>query len=207
MEALRQDWATRLGVTLTTRFLLDTKPVPVVDYKRSKKYSDFAGSASYGVCASRNLQYCGYKLVLLTTRAGLPVAYELVPAHTDERAAAETVLSVLWHGEVYEDKGFLGGRLATSPAGGPGQPDLDPHSGPSTHAARPGPEPLAPWPTLAHRRHLQRSAAHGPQPGTPVAQNGPRFGHACYRQDDQPLRLVLRRFFGIDVQTYTMRPV
>ncbi len=36
---------------------------------------------------------------LLSTREGLPVVCELVPA--------DTVLSVLWHGEVYGDKGFL----------------------------------------------------------------------------------------------------
>ena len=42
-----------LGVTLHTRFLLDTKPVPVMGYKRSKRHSDFAGSADYGVCVSR----------------------------------------------------------------------------------------------------------------------------------------------------------
>ena len=29
------------------------------------------------------------------------MTYELVPAHTNERAAADTVLSVLWHGEVF----------------------------------------------------------------------------------------------------------
>ncbi len=33
---------------------------------------------------------------------------ELVPAHTNERAVAETVLAALWHGEVCGDKGFLG---------------------------------------------------------------------------------------------------
>ncbi len=108
VEALRRHWTAALGATLATQFLLDTKPVPVVGYKRSKKHSDFAGSASYGVCVSRNLQYFGYKLGLLATRTGLPVAYELVPAHTDERAAADTVLSVLWGCGGVGDKGFLG---------------------------------------------------------------------------------------------------
>lgn len=75
----------------------------MVGYKRSQKRSDFAGSASYGVCVSRNLQYFGYQWVLLSTCAGLPVASARVPAHTDERAAADTVLSVLWHGAVCGD--------------------------------------------------------------------------------------------------------
>ena len=40
----------RLGVTLTNSGLLDTKPVPVVGYRCSKKRSDFQGSAAYGYC-------------------------------------------------------------------------------------------------------------------------------------------------------------
>ncbi len=77
-------------------------------YRRSKKHSDCAGSASYGVCVSRHLQCFGSTLVLLSPREGLPGAHELVPAHTDERAAADTALAALWHGEVFGDKGFLG---------------------------------------------------------------------------------------------------
>ena len=36
------------------------------------------------------------------------MTYERVPAHTDERATAETVLSVPWYGAVFGDKDFLG---------------------------------------------------------------------------------------------------
>jgi len=87
---------------------LDTKPVPVLGYKRSKRHSDFAGSGNYGYCASRNMKYFGYKLVMLCTLDGIPVAYELVPAHTDERECADTVLSYLWHSDIFADKGFIG---------------------------------------------------------------------------------------------------
>jgi len=99
------DW---LGATRALDFLLDTKPVPVVGYKRSKAHSYFAGSAAYGVCASRNLKYFGYKLVCLSTLDGLPVICELVPANLDEREAAEAVLFALSHGRVFADKGFIG---------------------------------------------------------------------------------------------------
>jgi hypothetical protein len=108
VEELRKHWALMLGVALQTQFLLDTKPVPVVGYKRSKAKSDFAGSAAYGVCVSRKLKYFGYKLVVLSTLDGIPVAYELVPANTDERAAAETVLPFVWNSDVFCDKGFIG---------------------------------------------------------------------------------------------------
>lgn len=108
VEELRKHWALMLGVALQTQFLLDTKPVPVVGYKRSKAKSDFVGSAAYGVCVSRKLKYFGYKLVMLSTLDGIPVAYELVPANTDERVAAETVLSFVWNSDVFCDKGFIG---------------------------------------------------------------------------------------------------
>ena len=95
VEELRRSWLIELGVFSHTNFLLDTKPVPVVGVKRSNRHSDFAGSASYGYCPSRNMKYFGYKLVAVTTLDGIPVIYELVPAHTDERKAAEAVLGYL----------------------------------------------------------------------------------------------------------------
>lgn len=108
VEQLRRYWLRQLGVTDETQFLLDTKPVPVVGYKRSKRHSDFAGSADYGCCISRNLKYFGYKLVTITTLDGLPVVYDLVPANTDERDAAETVLAYLAGCDIFADKGFIG---------------------------------------------------------------------------------------------------
>ena len=41
------------------------------------------------------MKYYGYKLVSLCTLEGIPVVYEFVPANTDERLAAESVLFVL----------------------------------------------------------------------------------------------------------------
>jgi len=108
IEALRRVWVTVLGGMDETQLLMDTKPVPVVGYKRSKRHSDFAGSADYGYCASRNLHYFGYKLVTLTTLDGLPVVYDLVPANLDERQAAEAVLFAVRHADIFSDKGFIG---------------------------------------------------------------------------------------------------
>lgn len=108
VEALRREWLVELGIEHADHFLLDTKPIPVVGYKRSKKHSDFAGSAAYGYCSSRELHYYGYKLVMITTLDGLPVLYELVPANIEQRQAAETVLDRLANAQVFGDKGFLG---------------------------------------------------------------------------------------------------
>lgn len=108
LEELRVWWIKQLGVLDHAYFLIDTKPVPVMGYRRSKQVSDFAGSASYGYCASRKLHYFGYKLVMLTTLSGMPVYYDLVPAHTDEREAAQAVLHQVSQATIFGDKGFVG---------------------------------------------------------------------------------------------------
>lgn len=108
LEGFRQSCLLELGITLVNEGLLDTKPVPVIGYRRSKKASDFAGSADYGYCASRKLYYYGYKLVAISTLSGIPIVYDLVPASTDERKAAETLLDQVAGFDLYADKGFLG---------------------------------------------------------------------------------------------------
>ena len=108
VEHIRQSWFKNWAVADERQRIRDTKPVPVVGYKRTQTRSDCASSATYGYCASRNMHYCGYKLVLLTTIAGLPVADDLVPAHTDERDAAMRVLSQGANCAMWADKGFLG---------------------------------------------------------------------------------------------------
>lgn len=114
VEEIRRFWIVQKGWHLHPNYLLDTKPVPVVGYKRQKSHSEFAGSAEYGKCASRNLSYFGYQLVVLSTLGGIPVAYELVPANLDERLAAEAVIDYLASCDVFADKGFLGFEWQTS---------------------------------------------------------------------------------------------
>ena len=109
LNALRIDWAADLGVQFEQHFLLDTTPVVAVGYRREKRQSDFRGSAEYGYCSSRRLKYFGYKLVMLTTLDGTPYTFELVPANTDERDAADEILDTLPpESHVWSDKGFLG---------------------------------------------------------------------------------------------------
>jgi hypothetical protein len=108
VELLRREWLTLLGVGEPSQLLVDTKPIPVLGYKRSKSHSGFAGSAGYGHCAARKLNYFGYKLVMLTTVDGLPLVYDLVAANTDEREAAEAVLQWVHDCDIFGDKGFIG---------------------------------------------------------------------------------------------------
>lgn len=108
VEQLRRRWLAELRPLDDLFFLLDTKPVPVLGYKRSKKQSDFRQSAGYGYCSARHFHYFGYKFVAVTTFSGLPVAFEMVAANTDEREAAEEVLCSLRSCDIFGDKGFIG---------------------------------------------------------------------------------------------------
>jgi Transposase DDE domain len=119
LERLRRKWVWQLGGENATSFVIDTKPIPVMGYRRSKRRSDFDGSANYGYCAARKMKYFGYKLVMLSTLKGLPIAYELVSANTDERKAVEGVLEAVRHCDIYGDKGFIGQdwRREASPLG------------------------------------------------------------------------------------------
>ena len=108
VEQLRQYWIIQKGWNRQTCYLMDTKPVPVLSYKRNKKHSDFLGKAGYGVCISRNLKYFGFKLVAISTMRGVLMLYDLVPANSDERRAAEAIIDQISGCDLFTDKGFIG---------------------------------------------------------------------------------------------------
>lgn len=108
VEMMRREWLCLLGVDSPKQVLLDTKPVPVMGYTRSKRHSAFAGRAAAGYCAARKLSYFGYKVVMITNLSGLPLVYDLVPANWDERQAAESVLYRVSDCDIFGDKGFIG---------------------------------------------------------------------------------------------------
>lgn len=108
VEAMRRSWLAELAVLEDDYYLMDTKPVPVMGYKRNKSRSDFLESADYGYCVSRRLFYFGYKLVMITTLDGIPIVYDLVAANTDERQAIATLFEMLNGVTLIGDKGFIG---------------------------------------------------------------------------------------------------
>lgn len=205
LNELRKDWAADLGVDFEQHFLLDTTPVIAVGYRRDKRHSDFRGSAEYGYCAARRLKYFGYKLVLLTTLDGTPYAFELVPANTDERAAADEILDALPpDSQVWSDKGFIGEEW-------------------QAEWARQG---IHIWTTKRENQKVQnppefdgllnsvRERVEGAfdllkEGGRSVEHSLARtVGGLCTRiiakVTGGTLRLFLRQFFGIDVLTYTI---
>jgi len=69
-------------------WLVDSTPVECGRSRETVKRSDMAGYASYGYCASHSRFFWGLRLHLITTPSGLPVAYALTSATTDERDTA-----------------------------------------------------------------------------------------------------------------------
>ena len=69
-------------------WLVDSTPVECGRSRETVKRSDMAGWASYGYCASHSRFFWGLRLHLVATPSGLPVAYALTSAKTDERDTA-----------------------------------------------------------------------------------------------------------------------
>jgi len=205
LNELRKDWAAELGVCFEQHFRLDTTPVIALGYRRDKQHSDFRGSADYGYCAARRLKYFGYKLVLLTTLDGTPYAFELVPANTDERAAADEILDTLPpDSQVWSDKGFIGEEW-------------------QAEWARQG---ISVWTTKRENQKVQNppefdrllnSVRERVEAAVDLLKEGGRsVEHTLARTvsglctriiakiTGGTFRLFLRRFFGIDVLTYTV---
>jgi hypothetical protein len=73
-------------------WLVDSTPVECGRSRETVKRSDMAGYASYGYCASHSRWFWGLRLHLIATPSGLPIAYALTSAKTDER---DTTLAML----------------------------------------------------------------------------------------------------------------
>jgi hypothetical protein len=65
--------------------IADSTPLECGRSRETVKRSDLAGWASYGYCASHSRRFWGLRLHLITTVHGLPVAFALTTATTDER--------------------------------------------------------------------------------------------------------------------------
>ena len=75
-------------------WLVDSTPVECGRSRETVKRSDLAGWATYGYCASHSRFFWGLRLHLITTPSGLPVAFALAGAKTDERDTALDMLAI-----------------------------------------------------------------------------------------------------------------
>ena len=203
LEVLRRKWVRQLGGENATSFVIDTKPIPVMGYRRSKRRSDFDSSADYGYCAARKMKYFGYKLVMLSTLKGLPIAYELVSANTDERQAVEGVLEAVHHCDIYGDKGFIGQDWQEEITSSTGNQIWTIHRENQKH------QPSSSWKRLICKvRQRIEGVFHeiqntGRNPERLLNKTVAGFmTHMAAKITSHTLRLLLRLQFGIDVQTF-----
>ncbi|WP_243714033.1 hypothetical protein [Nostoc sp. 106C] len=51
---------------------------------------------------------------MLSTWNGIPIAYDIVPANTDEKIASEGILEMVASSDIYADKGFISADWQTA---------------------------------------------------------------------------------------------
>jgi len=208
LERLRRSWVEQLGGLGEKYFILDTKPLPVLGLKRDKRHSDFAGNATPGWCAAREMRYFGYKLVMLSTWHGIPISYDIVPANTDERIAAECVLETVNSSHIYADKGFISTDWQLAIAR---------RTGNRIWTLKRDNQHLQHSPTLkrfiSRVRQRVEGVFHeiqntGRNPERLLNKTVDGFCvHIAAKIASHTLRLLLRRHFGIDVLTFQSQPI
>ena len=85
---------------------IDTLPLPVCVYTRSKRDRCFKPDADYGYCAAKDLHYYGFKLGLRISQAGMIIHYSLLPARPHDIQLVDDLLDG-FQGVAPADKGFI----------------------------------------------------------------------------------------------------
>jgi hypothetical protein len=90
-------------------FLIDSMPVPVCRRARAGRCKKVRGKAYCGYCAAKREKFFGWRLHLVCTTDGVPVAFDLLPGGLHDL----TPVHELCHGlprraAVYGDKGYNG---------------------------------------------------------------------------------------------------
>jgi hypothetical protein len=107
------DWLELLLATLGAlfargeAFLLDSLPVPVCRRARARRCRKVRGKLYCGYCAAKREKVFGWRLHLVCTPAGVPVAFALLPAALHDLAPVHELTVALPRGAaVYADKAY-----------------------------------------------------------------------------------------------------
>jgi hypothetical protein len=87
--------------------LIDSTPIQVRHWRRYGRTHLLLPEAALGYCAAKKEPFYGYRLVVLTTLAGVITDWQLIPANADEREAALDLLENYRDRTIFGDKGFL----------------------------------------------------------------------------------------------------
>ncbi len=101
-----------LGALFATgeAFLIDSMPVPVCRRARARRCRKARGKAFCGYCAAKREKFFGWRLHLVCTTAGVPVAFDLVPGGLHDLTPIHELTYGLPEGAaVYGDKGYNAG--------------------------------------------------------------------------------------------------
>ena len=87
--------------------IIDTAPLPVCEYVRSRRDRCFKPDADYGYCAAKDMHYYGFKLGLRTSRIGMITHFDLLPARPHDIQLLDDLLDGFQQGTILADKGFI----------------------------------------------------------------------------------------------------
>jgi hypothetical protein len=88
-------------------FIIDSMPVPVCRRARARRCRTVRGAAYCGYCAAKREKFFGWRLHLVCTAEGVPVAFELLPASLHDLTPVHELLFGLPAGaSAYGDKAY-----------------------------------------------------------------------------------------------------
>ncbi len=88
-------------------FLIDSLPVPVCRRARARRCRKVRGAAYCGYCAAKREKFFGWRLHLICTVTGVPVACDLLPGNLHDLTPIHELTSRLPDGAIcYGDKGY-----------------------------------------------------------------------------------------------------
>jgi hypothetical protein len=94
-------------------YIIDSFPLPVCRRVRANRCRKVGGRAFCGYCAAKDEKFFGWRLHLVATRAGVPVAFNMLPGSWHDLNAVNELLYGLPAGAaVFGDKGYISADVA-----------------------------------------------------------------------------------------------
>lgn len=89
-------------------FLIDSMPLPVCKRARARRCRKVRGRVFCGYCAAKKEKFFGWRLDLICTSAGVPLAFEIRPASEHDLTTLHELAFALPAGaSLFGDKGYL----------------------------------------------------------------------------------------------------
>jgi hypothetical protein len=89
-------------------FVIDSMPLPVCKRARARRCRKVRGKAFCGYCAAKREKFFGWRLHLICSADGLPVAFDLLPASAHDLTPIHELAFALPPGAtLFGDKGYL----------------------------------------------------------------------------------------------------